>query len=50
MNSNEKRSDINFNKSRGELAYTMIDVPAAGDSVIEKLTGIEGMIKVRVIK
>ena len=39
-----------LNKSRGELAYTMIDVPAAGDSVIEKLTGIDGMIKVRVIK
>ena len=42
--------DNMLNKSRGELAYTMIDVPAAGDSVIEKLTGIEGMIKVRVIK
>ena len=42
--------DNMLNKSRGELAYTMIDVPAAGDSVIEKLTGIDGMIKVRVIK
>lgn len=39
------------NKSRGDYAYTLIDLDdAATDSVVAKISGIEGVIKVRVIK
>ena len=39
------------NASRGEYAYTLIDVDdVPSDGCVEKLKGIEGMIKVRVIK
>jgi D-3-phosphoglycerate dehydrogenase len=39
-----------LNKSRGELAYTLIDVDGAiGDSVIEKLRAIHGVLSVRAI-
>lgn len=40
-----------MNKSKGEVAYTMIDVestPTAG--IAEKLSGIEGVFRVRVVK
>ncbi len=40
-----------MNKSKGEVAYTMIDVestPTAG--IVEKLSGIEGVFRVRVVK
>ena len=40
-----------MNKSRGEFAYTMLDLDhPASDSVVEALKHIEGVIKVRVIK
>lgn len=40
-----------MNKSKGEVAYTMIDVestPTVG--IVEKLSGIEGVFRVRVVK
>ena len=39
------------NKSKGEVAYTMLDieVPASGE-IIRKLESIEGVFRVRVIK
>lgn len=40
-----------MNKSRGEVAYTMLDVEApATAGIIEKLKGIEGVFRVRVVK
>ena len=37
-----------LNKSRGELAYTIVDLDAAvPDSVIDQIRGIEGVLKVR---
>ena len=40
-----------MNKSKGEYAYTMLDIETApDDKIIEKLKGIEGVIKVRVVK
>ncbi|MBO5291648.1 MAG: phosphoglycerate dehydrogenase [Lachnospiraceae bacterium] len=40
-----------MNKSRGEVAYTMIDIEApATPEIIEKLSGIEGVYRVRVVK
>ena len=40
-----------LNKSRGEMAYTMIDVSGAvGDDVIAKAEAIDGIIRVRCIK
>ncbi|MBH1940058.1 phosphoglycerate dehydrogenase [Mobilitalea sibirica] len=47
--------DINIsdmvNKSRGEYAYTVIDVEASDNTeVVAKLTGIKGVLKVRVVK
>ena len=40
-----------MNKSRGEYAYTMLDLDhPASDAVVEALKHIEGVIKVRVIK
>ncbi|NLG04827.1 MAG: phosphoglycerate dehydrogenase [Clostridia bacterium] len=39
------------NKSKGEFAYTMLDVESAvTDAIVEKLTNIEGVIRVRVVK
>ena len=43
-------SDL-LNKSRGDYAYTLIDVDSASDaSLADKLLKIEGIIKVRVVK
>ncbi|MCQ2080065.1 MAG: phosphoglycerate dehydrogenase [Lachnospiraceae bacterium] len=40
-----------MNKSKGEYAYTMIDVETkADDSIINKLNSIDGVIRVRVVK
>jgi len=39
-----------LNKSRGELAYTLVDVDQAiPDSIIEEIAGIEGVLAVRAI-
>ena len=39
------------NKSRGEYAYSIIDASAASsDAMVAKLTAIEGVLKVRVVK
>ena len=39
------------NKSRGEYAYSLIDLDApATAEIIEKLSGIEGVLKIRVVK
>ena len=38
------------NKSRGDMAFTLVDVDAAvADSVIAQLAGIEGVLRVRYI-
>ena len=43
-------SDL-VNKSKGEYAYTMLDIETkADDAIIEKLKAIEGVIRVRVVK
>lgn len=40
-----------MNKSRGEVAYTMLDVEsAATPEIVEKLSAIEGVFRVRVVK
>ena len=40
-----------MNKSRGEVAYTMLDVETApGAEIIERLQNIEGVFRVRVVK
>lgn len=40
-----------MNKSRGEVAYTMLDIEApASESIIRKLQSIEGVFRVRVVK
>ncbi|PKL15022.1 MAG: 3-phosphoglycerate dehydrogenase [Spirochaetae bacterium HGW-Spirochaetae-6] len=43
--------DDMLNKSKGELAYTIIDVHAGtfSDDIVAQLNGIEGMIKIRVL-
>ena len=39
------------NKSRGEVAYTMLDIETpASEEIIEKLQSIEGVFRVRVVK
>ena len=39
------------NKSRGDYAYSLLDVDkSAGDSVAAELEGIDGVIKVRIVK
>ena len=38
------------NKSRGDFAYSIIDASAASDAIVEKLNGIDGVLKVRVVK
>lgn len=43
-------SDL-MNKSRGEVAYTMMDIETPADAaIIEKLSRIEGVFRVRVVK
>jgi D-3-phosphoglycerate dehydrogenase len=38
------------NKSRGEMAYTLVDVDSpVGDSVIQSIAAIEGVLSVRAI-
>ena len=40
-----------MNKSKGEVAYTMIDIEApASESIVQKLESIEGVFRVRVVK
>ena len=40
-----------MNKSKGDYAYTMLDVAAAvNDDQVKKLEAIDGVIKVRVVK
>lgn len=47
-------ADVNIsdllNRSKGDFAYTMVDVDQATDEIIEKIKNIDGMIKVRVLK
>ena len=48
-------NDINIsdmtNKSRGEVAYTMLDIETpASREIIEKLQSIDGVFRVRVVK
>ena len=38
-----------LNKSRGEYAYTMVDISEANDAIAEKIAAIDGVIKVREI-
>ena len=39
------------NKSRGEVAYTMLDVETKpGEDIVEKLRAIRGVFRVRVVK
>jgi D-3-phosphoglycerate dehydrogenase len=39
------------NKSRGEVAYTLIDTDTkASDAVIKELSNVDGVYRVRVIK
>ena len=39
------------NKSRGEYAYSLIDLDApATAEIVEKLSDIEGVLKIRVVK
>ena len=39
------------NKSRGEFAYTMLDVETKPDEdIVEKLRGVKGVFRVRVVK
>ncbi len=39
-----------INTTKGEFAYSIMDVPTIDDEIIEKLNSIEGVIKVRVIR
>lgn len=41
--------DNMLNKSRGDYAYTMLDVANADDAIVAKISEIEGVIRVRVI-
>lgn len=48
-------ADINIedmmNKSRGDYAYTLLDIGSqATAEVIDKLTAVEGVLKVRIVK
>ena len=39
------------NKSKGEVAYTMLDIEtAASEDIIKKLQSIDGVFRVRVVK
>ncbi len=39
-----------LNKSKGDVAYTLLDVAAADDSIVDALKAIDGVIRVRVIQ
>ena len=39
-----------INASKGEFAYSIMDVPTIDDEIINKLNSIEGVIKIRVIR
>ncbi|MCQ2506377.1 MAG: phosphoglycerate dehydrogenase [Lachnospiraceae bacterium] len=39
-----------LNKSKGEYAYTIIDINNPADELVEKIKGIEGVLKVRKVK
>ena len=40
-----------INKSRGDYAYTVLDIVAPStDKLVEKLSAIEGVLKVRIVK
>ena len=40
-----------MNKSRGEVAYTLIDLESKpDDAILEQLKAVEGVIRVRVVK
>lgn len=39
-----------INTSKGEFAYSIMDVPTVDDEIINKLNSIEGVIKIRVIR
>ena len=40
-----------MNKSKGEVAYTMMDIEKAADAgIIKKLQSINGVFRVRVVK
>ncbi len=41
--------DNMLNKSRGDYAYTMLDVASADEAIVAKISEIEGVIRVRVI-
>ena len=47
-------ADVNIsdllNRSKGDFAYTMVDVEQSTDEIIENIKNIDGMIKVRVLK
>ena len=39
-----------LNKSKGDYAYTMVDIPTASDStIVSKIEAIDGVIRVRII-
>jgi D-3-phosphoglycerate dehydrogenase len=39
------------NKSRGEVAYTMLDIESpVSDEIVQKLQSIDGVFRVRVVK
>ena len=43
--------DNMVNKSRGDYAYTVIDIAASStETLVEKLTAIDGVLKIRVVK
>ena len=49
-NNNINISDMT-NKSRGDYAYSLLDIDSpVTDAAVEQLKGIEGVLKVRVIK
>ena len=40
-----------MNKSRGEFAYTMLDLDhSPSEAVLEQLSGMEGVLRVRLVK
>ncbi|MBQ9782437.1 MAG: 3-phosphoglycerate dehydrogenase, partial [Clostridia bacterium] len=39
-----------INSSKGDFAYSLIDIPTITDSAIDALKNIDGIIKLRVIK
>ncbi|MBQ7076202.1 MAG: 3-phosphoglycerate dehydrogenase, partial [Clostridia bacterium] len=39
-----------INKSKGDNAYTLVDVDEPCDSIVEKINGIDGILSTRVIR